>query len=301
MSVQSPWLQDMVLQVLPVYPSLNHLIPPMHGQPQRMISYIPLPSFFTVHATSLSSWSSSALAENMSESPFKVPSPMCNCHNPLSPQSFNPWPGTLTSRDTKLLHHTHRLRGSKAQAMPSPWIQLQTPAGFPLIPNVASRNPFKTQNHRPRCRLPLKYSKQRVRGNREGRIKHHQKRDWAPWLPCTWMKDWFLAFADDVVVQAAHEQGIPELLIYYGVPSKHKHKSYFWGFLVPAYLRTMQPCWTSLATAASLERWYNTGKSPPSFPILCQKDGNTGRGKKLRKKLGEQTHAFKAAPISSLG
>lgn len=100
-----------------------------------------------------------------------------------------------------------------------------------LIPNVASQNPFMTQSHRPKCRLPLKYSKRRARGNRKGRIKRHQKRDWTPWLPCTWMKDWFLAFADDVVVQAAHEQGIPELLIYYVFPASTNIKATFGDFL----------------------------------------------------------------------
>lgn len=54
------------------------------------------------------------------------------------------------------------------------------------------------------------------------------------------MKHGFLAYADDVLVQIAHEQGIPKLLIYYNVPNKHKQRSYFSGFLVPVYLKPMQ-------------------------------------------------------------
>ena len=59
--------------------------------------------------------SSSALAENKPETPFKVTSPMCLCHSPLSlsQQSFNPQLCTSTSAETEFLHphHTHRLGG----------------------------------------------------------------------------------------------------------------------------------------------------------------------------------------------
>lgn len=99
------------------------------------------------------------------------------------------------------------------------------------------------------------------RDEREGR-KKQQERGEALWLPCSLKKDLFLAYAVNVLVQTAHEQDIPKLLIYFGVPKKHKHKSYTSEFPVLEYLKIMQPHQSSLATAVSAERRINSDNSP---------------------------------------
>lgn len=185
--------------------------------------------------------------QKTSLTPFKVPSPMSYCHSSLGSQS-------------SIRGFAHQFQEARASTAHTQAQGLQgTGCGFsphsaadtgwiPLVPHVASGNPFLTWSHRPRSRLPFRHSKWRVERTEKKGKTNHQKRDWALWLPCTWMIDWFLAYADDVLVQTVHEQGIPELLIYCSVPTRHKQKSYVLGFL--SYSETTQPCWTTLANGS---------------------------------------------------
>lgn len=119
------------------------------------------------------------------------------------------------------------------------------------------------------------------------------KKGLSPWLPGTWMKDGFLAYADDVLVQTAHEQGIPKLLIYDSVPNRHEH-SYFSGFLVPVHFKTTQPHRTSLFTATAEER--RITDNCPSCLSTSPSPSTRAEGRE-RKETEEQTaelaHAFK--------
>lgn len=132
-NAQSPWLQD----------NLTNTSDTLQWRPSLPITawlvtkdfLCPCPLFY--YSLCHQSWSSSALTESKPETPFKVTSPTCVCHNPLSwsQQSFNPWLCTSTSTATKFLHshHTHRLRDTLNSAADTGW--------FALIPNLASWNP----------------------------------------------------------------------------------------------------------------------------------------------------------------
>lgn len=120
------------------------------------------------------------------------------------------------------------------------------------------------------------------------------KKGLSPWLPGTWTKDGFLAYADDVLVQTAHKQGIPKLLIYDGVPNKHKHSSYFSGLLVPAPFKTMQPHRISLSTARAEEK--RITDNCPSCLSTSPSPSTRAEGrerKETEEQMAELAHAFK--------
>lgn len=110
------------------------------------------------------------------------------------------------------------------------------------------------------------------------------------------MKDWFLAYADDVLVQTAHEQGIPKLLIYYGVPKKHKHESYFSGFFASG----LCAFGNNEATLNLLGHGWICGerdqsRQQPFLPFQFSIKQDHRHMKESEKQTAELTHAFKVS------
>lgn len=107
-NAQSPRLQDTTLQMPPIHASLNYLIPPMHG---------PVPLFPQFLVAGSAPYQVQHL-QKTSLTPFKVPSPMCYCYRPLSPQaSIQGFAHQFQEAPIFCIHSTHTGSGTARQRL----------------------------------------------------------------------------------------------------------------------------------------------------------------------------------------